>query len=236
MPMDDSQQLTLGLNLNREADFDSFFTSRDNKLIKATLRRSIDDNISDNIYISGAKGAGKSHLLQAVCHELDAQDKTAMYLPLSQLLDIEPAAILEGHQQFQFLCIDELDVIAEQQLWQEALFHLFNERMHLQLPIYFAAQLPANLFNVDLSDLKSRLASCLSFQLAKMSDEEKARLLQFRAGRMGMELSDLCAHFIVQHYSRDTVHLIGALQLLDQQSLRARRKITVPFIKQVLAL
>ena len=134
------------------------------------------------------------------------------------------------------MCIDELECISAHAHWQQALFHLFNERQTLQLPLYFAAQTPAKLLLCELQDLVSRLSSCLSFQLSAMADEEKIQLLQFRVRRMGMQLTDHCAQFILNHYSRDNKALMGALKQLDVSSLTQGRKITVPFIKSVLAI
>ena len=73
--MSDPQQLLLGLQSNREAEFDNFFCSRDLKLVHATLRRLISRDDDDNIYLSGLAGAGKSHLLQAICHEASLQKR-----------------------------------------------------------------------------------------------------------------------------------------------------------------
>jgi DnaA family protein len=232
-------QLLLALNLKAEQDFSNFYSTRDLKLVQSTLKQLVEQNESDFVYLSGVKGAGKSHLLQAVTHFSYALNKTALYLPLAELINADAEDVLDGHERFQFLCIDDLDCLEHSpngKRWQEALFHLYNLRQQADLPIYFAATEPASQLHLDLADLQSRLTACLSFQLTKLSDEEKAAMFQFRAEQLGMQISDQNALYLIQHFSRDSHDLMKALQLLDEQSLKKGRKITVPFIKAILGL
>ena len=58
--------------------------------------------------------------------------------------------------------------------------------------------------------------------------------LQFRALKRGLILSDEAANFLINRLSRTMSNLITSLDILDKASIREQRKITIPFIKDVL--
>ena len=74
------------------------------------------------------------------------------------------------------------------------------------------------------------------YQLADLSDEQKRIVLQNNAYQKGMELSDEVANFLLKRLSNDLAVLLKELDLLDRASLQAQRKLTVPFVKEVLYL
>ena len=74
-----------------------------------------------------------------------------------------------------------------------------------------------------------------SFQVTSLTDAEKHASLQLRAKIRGFELSDEVCKFLLRHYPRDTHVLYDLLNLLDSASLGAHRKVTIPFIKEVIA-
>lgn len=236
--MSNTQQLLLSLSVNREADFENFFTAGQNRLTVNSLKQLVDSDYDDPIYLSGAKSSGKSHLLQAVCHYGESKGQSVLYLPLKEFADLSPDYILEAQEQMQVLCLDDVDAVLEgsqKQAWQEALFNLYNQRKARGLPVIFSASVPAHNL-LTLADLQSRLCACLSFQLDKWDDTKRQQLLIFKAERLGMHLDEAVAQYIIEHYSRDNLALMQALAQLDQQSLLQGRKLTKPFAKKVLAI
>lgn len=228
------QQLLPGFSFANDAGFDSFYAPASMRLIKATLRRAVDELSPDCIYISGSDGCGKSHLLQAVCNAATEQGKTALYLPLAELHDYKPQDVLENMASLDMLCLDDVDAIAGSPDWQEAVFHLYNQRFSAQKPLFFAARQPARSLALTLPDLQSRLASCLAFQIPELNDEEKTGLLVHLAALRGMAMNDACARYIIQRLDRSIPELMQMLEKLDQASLVAGRRITVPFIRETL--
>lgn len=232
--MSSTQQLLPGFSFRSDADFQGFYATSGLKLAKHTLMNFITDKIPDCVYLSGAEGTGKSHLLQAVCNAADEAGFLAIYLPLSQLVSFEPQSVLESVVDVDVLALDDIDSVLGNPAWQEALFHLYNLRLAKEKPLYFAAKLPARLLALELADLQSRLTACLAFQLPIMSDEEKIAMLQVLGANRGIGINEASATFIVQRSDRSMVGLIQVLEKLDQASLVAKRKVTVPFIKQLL--
>ena len=198
----------------------------------AHTNRSITEKFAESmhgVYVWGPSGVGKSHLLQAVCAEF-VDD--SFYLPMSQLLEYSPVAVLEGCDIAQFVAIDELDVIADRPDWQEALFHLFNRRLDAGLQLVFAAKAAPAVYGDMLPDFRSRLGSLPVFHLPKLDEYELGDLLQFRARRRGLELSDEVVHYILSRAPRSTPQLMALLDELDQVALAQGRAITIPFINE----
>ncbi|MCZ7167078.1 DnaA ATPase domain-containing protein, partial [Salmonella enterica] len=73
----------------------------------------------------GKDGVGRTHLLQAACLRFEQMGEPAVYLPLAELLD-RGIGILDNLEQYELVCLDDLQAVAGRADWEEALFHLFN--------------------------------------------------------------------------------------------------------------
>jgi len=100
------KQLALGVRLRAEAVFDSFAPGQNSEVL--TALRSAN---AAPLWLWGAHGSGKTHLLQAVCA---AAGDTAAYFPLDRSLGL-PSEALAGFERSHVLCIDDVDAIAGDQ-------------------------------------------------------------------------------------------------------------------------
>ena len=114
------------------------------------------------------------------------------------------------------------------------MFHLFNRLRDSGRRLLIAASQSPRELPVKLPDLKSRLTMALVFQMRGLSDEDKLRALQLRASRRGLHLTDEVGHFILTRGTRSMSALFELLERLDQASLQAQRKLTIPFLKETL--
>lgn len=227
-----SQLLLPGFGLRNSADFSSYFAGTSNALAKQAVEKLTQQ--AGYIYLSGGLATGKSHLLQAACHQVVKQGGMSVYLPLSELLNYPPSSVLEGIEDTDLIAIDELHLLVGHSEWQLALFNLYNYRFDYKLSLLFAADKPAALLPLELADLQSRLTACTAFQLQALSDEEKLQMLVELSEQRGMVMNEQCAVYILQHYGRSNSDLIAILDVLAEATLLEKRKITVPFIKQQL--
>jgi len=223
-----NQQLPLGIGLRDDATFDNFLPAG-NEHVLAALR----DTEHSSFYLWGAAGTGKSHLLQAICHAAVNQQQRAAYLPLD-----EPGlmpAMLEGMEQYDWVCLDNLDRIAGDPDWETALFHAYNRIQaaghHL---VITASASPAGLM-IQLPDLHSRLSWGPVFQLQPLADQAKRQALQQRASNRGVSLEDEVADYLMKRCPRDMASLFHLLDDLDEASLAAQRRLTIPFVRDYLA-
>jgi DnaA family protein len=228
---DSASQLPLGIRLNDEATFANFLVSSGNRQLFDVLT-STSPSVQ-LIYLWGAGGSGRSHLLQALCHRYAESGASALYLPLLSRHDFAPQ-ILEHSHALSVICIDDLDAVATDSVWQEAMFHCFNEAAESNvLFVVTASRAPRDL-DLSLADLRSRMQKGLIFQLQAADDGFKKQILQHRANLRGISLSDQVCDYILQRADRSLAGLIAVLERLDSESFQRQRRLTVPLVKDVM--
>ncbi len=227
-------QLTLGVGLRDEATFANYYEANNGPLIQE-LKKTASGQGEKIIYFCGSGGLGCTHLLQAVCHEANRNKLSAVYLPLTSLIDFSPA-VFEGLESLKLICIDDLHLIAGRPLWEEAFFHAYNRIYDAGARLIVTANVMPKSLGVVLPDVVSRLSWGVVFQLHSLMDLEKLAVLIMRAERRGMMLSEEVGKYILNHCPRHMSTLFAALEALDKASLAAQRKLTVPFVKSILQI
>lgn len=227
------KQLPLDISVNEEATFDEFCWNG-NELLKSQLFSALTAGTDRQLHIWGNIGSGKSHLLQACCQYVANVTKPTIYLPLNLLKDTSPE-ILEGIDDYFLICLDDIDSIAGNKGWEEALFHLYNKIRDNNKTILLTTSkvIPQHL-NLILPDLRSRLAWGLVLHLQELNDEDKVIALQNLGNKRGFNLSEIVCHYLLTRHTRNMLDLRTLLDRLDKESLIAQRKITIPFVKSVL--
>lgn len=232
------QQLSLSVNLNDDATFDNFYAPAQthNAMVVQGLRAQLDGSGDAFIYLWGAPGCGLTHLLQAACHQAQSAGMSVQYLPLRDLVGYAPDELFAGLESVDLVCLDCLPSVAGRADWERAIFHLYNQLRDQGKRLLVAAEHNPRELALTLEDLRSRLQWGLTYQVHSLSDEDKQQALQMRARARGLELSDEVAQYITQRLPRDTNELFWQLQRLDHASLTEQRKLTIPFVKKVLAI
>lgn len=229
-----TQQLALAINLNETYTLEQF-NWRKHQVLRQSITSLLHGDNEEVIYLWGPEGSGKSHLLQACCQTIP-RHQAAIYIPLKELKSFGPN-ILEGLEHQQLLCLDDIDCIIHSPHWEESLFHLYNKVMATQgARLLITGTKPIAKLNIKLPDLHSRLISSLNFQLPVLDEMHKIEILKQRALLRGFHLSLPVCQFLLQRCSRSMRHLVQILEQLDEASLSAQRKITIPFVKTVLDL
>jgi DnaA family protein len=228
-----STQLALPLGLRDDATFDNFFQGVNAHCVTA-LNAAASGAGYPFIYVWGQIGAGRSHLLQAACHLATQKNRTCVYLPLSTP-GLTPQ-ILHDLEHINLVCIDDVEAIAKDNAWEEALFYLYNRIRDAGQTLLIAGAHPPQRLGLGLPDLVSRLAWGVVFQLHLLSDEEKWAALAMRAKLRGLVLSEEVGQFLLRRCPRDMTQLFAILDTLDKASLQAQRKLTIPFVKSVLGV
>jgi DnaA family protein len=233
MSKESPQQLLLGFQLDEAATLESFqAAAADRQLIQHLHNRVIDSSEPLTI-IWGPAGTGKTHLLQALCHELTCAGGTPIYLPLSRTEQVAPE-MLEGLEDLDLVCLDDIDAVAGESAWEQALFGFYNRAAISEVRLVVSASMPPGKLQIQLPDLHSRLQSGVVFQLHELSDTEKAELLSQRARALGIELSKSVIDYVLQRHDRQVVALVQFLQELDRLSLEQKRPITIPLVRQLM--
>ncbi|EGN75060.1 DnaA regulatory inactivator Hda [Idiomarina sp. A28L] len=231
------QQLPLPVQLPVHAQFSNFIVG-DNAQAHAHLRRlplaewQPQDQFT---LLFGGSGRGKTHLLCALCEAFADAGHSSIYLPLTELATPEAVAALNGIESYDLIALDDIHAVIAIPEWADALFALFNrvtDKRNSYL-VCTALQSTARL-PIALADLRSRLQLAVTFHLKTLSDGEKVEALQQHAKIRGLELANDVGEYMMQRLSRDMHQLMGVLDDLDKASMARQRRLTLPFIKQIL--
>lgn len=200
---------------------------------RASLEQVSDGTLRHNIFLAGAAGAGKTHLLRAAVSHALALGRSAAYVPLARMAAMLPD-VLEGFESHELICLDDVHAVAGLPGAEVALFHFFNRAQAAGARLVFSASgMPASL-SIQLPDLVSRLEQSVRFTLDVLDETGKRQVLLRRARQRGLELDDTAMDYLFTRVSRDLHALSQILDRLDHASLAAQRRLTVPFIKTVL--
>ncbi len=230
-------QLTLSVQLPDDETFASF-QSESNQMVVQQLTQFLNHIADENksvhsLYLFGLTGVGKSHLLHASCAYADTLNITSLCLSFSELTQLS-VDVLDGLENIDLVCLDDIQLIAGNKKWQQGVFDLYNRMVEQNKCLIITGDQSAAQLKISLPDLVSRLSWGLTEQLKPLSDKEKSFALQYRAQQRGLYISDEVASFLINRLSRDMTSLLAALEQLDQASIREQRRITIPFIKDIL--
>jgi DnaA family protein len=225
------RQLPLGVALADRAVFASFFVGANLEAVEH-VRALADRGLAGVAWLAGPAGAGKTHLLQAVCAAAGAARRAA-YVPLGELGALG-SGLLEGLRDIDCLCLDDVHVVVGNAQWERALFELYCALHERGGSLIASAPAPPALLQWALPDLSSRFAASAVFQLRALDETEQREALRLRAHLRGFELPEETARYMQRRFPRDMRTLYNLLDTLDTAALVAQRRLTVPFIRSVL--
>jgi len=224
------RQIPLGLRLPDRAVFTNFLAARNAQALQHA-RQIASGEQPGLTWLCGPTGAGKTHLLQAVCASASERLR-AGYVPLAELAPLG-VGVLEGLN-LQCLCLDDIDAVAGNPEWERAIFALLHEAEEGGGQLVLAARAPPALVPWALKDLGSRCAAGTVFQLRVLDEAEQQAALQLRARVRGFELPEETLQWLQRRFPRDMRALYELLDTLDEAALAAQRRLTIPFIREVL--
>lgn len=201
------RQLTLPIERIEPPSFDSF-VAVGNEAAIAHLRKIAADSTSAAVpvYLWGAAGTGKTHLLTALAAQVGAESGWAI---------VDDCHRLDAAQ-------------------QHSLFTQFVDAASSGRPIVAAGASPPVDLPVR-EDLRTRLGWGHVFELHALDDEHTAVALRAEAQRRGIRLADEVTHYLLTRFPRNLAGQIALLNRLDGYSLSLHRGVTVPLLKQMLA-
>lgn len=185
------------------------------------------------LFLWGCASTGKSHVLQAACQSAAEHHRTVAYLPLMELVELS-GEIFDGLEQLSLVCIDDVHIIAGKTEWEEALFHFYNRMRDAGNTLLVTADITPSALTTALPDLQSRLSWGPVLQLKELDDADKMAALQLRAKGRGFDLPDEVAQFLMRRSPRDMSSLFALLDRLDEASLVQQRKLTIPFVRNLI--
>lgn len=223
-----SRQLPLALRYPPDQRFETFVAAPAGALAQLSALTAA----GNRLLVTGAASTGKTHLLLAACAQAEATGHRAAYLPLATAAGRLRDA-LDAMDGYDLLALDGLEAIAGGDD-EVALFDAHNRTSDARRALLYAARGTPDSLSLALPDLRSRLAQCTQIALRPLDDAGRREVLHLRAQRRGLQLEDAAIDWLLRHANRDLANLTRLLDQLDRASLAAQRRITLPFLRQVL--
>lgn len=175
------------------------------------------------VYLTGAPGSGRSHLLLASCQRARSCGRDALYLGLKQ----PPAHIppsLTDMENVALVALDDIDAVAGKPDWEEGLFHFLNRARASGAWILMSAEKGPQEAGFLLPDLRSRLSWGQRHKLKSLDDEGLSSVLKIHAEARGLPLDDKLIRYLLNHCERNCGSLLSALGQLQQAAFASKRK------------
>ncbi len=229
-------QMPLKIELRDEAAFETFVSPSEQVAVALHhFQQSLGQPSGEAFYLFGSASVGKTHLLQAACRYLSKQGKQTVYFPLAdEHLPLIPDVLI-GLEQVSLICLDDVDRVIGDASWELALSSLLSKAAIAGHQVVLSGHQPMETWQFATTELNRSVLNVLPIALTPLTEPADLVLaLQKHAERIGLQLPKEVGRYLVKQFSEDVEELLSVLQLLAQQSLVAQRRLTLPFVKQVL--
>ena len=132
------QQQVFTLPVNSQARLEDFIDKREIIERLSDFWYNQDGQLWSVVY--GPSGCGKSYLLRAWAHSFHREGKLAMYLPLAGYLHKSPDVLLSGIDHFDYIMIDNAELVSGVVDWQKSLCKLYQDCQLNGTKVMFAMQ------------------------------------------------------------------------------------------------
>ena len=219
------KQLILDLALPAPWTLDNFICGQNAEALHFVAAIAYGPLPETSLYLWGARGVGKTHILKAVTKASEQQGRPAYYL------DCQQQTFPDNLADYTLLAVDNIEYLNKDN--QIVLFDLYNTYKEEKRNFLAAGPYPPMLLSLR-QDLTTRLGWGLVYELKTLSDTDKFTALKLRAQHLGFALSDELVQYLLQHTARDLPSLMQVLTQLDQLALTKHRHITLPLLREVL--
>ncbi len=247
-----SEEELPGAPLDARFTFDSFVVGKPNELAHAAARRVAEGGpVTFNpLFLYGGVGLGKTHLMHAIAHELQARrpELRVLYLSAEQFMyrfvqalrDRQVMDFKELFRSVDVLMVDDVQFIAGKDSTQEEFFHTFNALVDANKQIVISAdRAPGEIKDLE-ERIKSRLQCGLVVDLHPTDYELRLGILQqkvdyYRSQYRGLVLADGVLEFLAHRITTNVRVLEGALTRLFAFASLVGREITLDLAQDCLA-
>ena len=241
------RKIVIDSQLNPNYTFDTFVEGDCNRLARSagmSVALNPGNNPFNPLYIYGNSGLGKTHIVQAIGHEVRQRhpELQVLYVSMNKFQAQFQTAYKNGeipdfihfYQMIDVLLIDDIQELTGKTGTQNAFFNIFN---HLQLAgkqLVLTSDKPP----VELKDIEQRLLTRFKWGLSAQIDtpdrETKVKIIRAKAQKLGTEVSEEVIAYLADNISANVREIEGALSSLAANTTFLGRKMTVALAKEIL--
>ncbi len=225
------RQFPLDLRWPPHQRLDAFWPGANATVLRAVVDLAAGRGAS--AYLHGPAGTGKSHLLIAACRGAGEAGLPARYVALAELATTRDE-LLGSVRAEGLVAIDDVQAAAGDAAAEHALFDLYNRARAARACLLLAARAAPAELGVCLPDLVSRFSMLTQHTLRPLDDAGRRAMLRMLAERLGLRLDDDVLDWWFARQPRDAASLVALLRRIDHASLAAQRRVTVPFLRELL--
>ncbi|MDD5129779.1 MAG: chromosomal replication initiator protein DnaA [Candidatus Omnitrophica bacterium] len=235
------------INLNSRYTFDNFVVGGGNRHAHAysLAVANAPAKTYNPLFIYGGVGLGKTHLIQAICHQIKNASSPGVKICYvssekftNELIDAivhrSTSAFRQKYRNLDVLVIDDIHFIAGKESTQEEFFHTFNTLYDAHKQIVFSSDRPPK----EITNLQERLVSRFGWGLATDIQppdlETRVAILKKKIEREPVSVPDDVIFFIAQLIKTNIRELEGALIRTIAYSLLEEAPVTLQLTKEVL--
>ncbi len=230
-------------NLNPRYTFDRFVVGPFNELAYAAAQSVVKrpQNAYNPLFIYGASGLGKTHLIQAIGNEIKRMypEKRVLYTSLEKFMNEYVSSVQNNRQQlfqdkyrkFDVLIMDDIQFISGKQGTQDALFHTFNNLYDQGKNIVFSSDKHPNHI-VGLEDrLKTRFNAGMTIDVQEPDMESRMAIIKEKSGQLAFPIEPDVLFYIASSVTGSIRELEGILNLINMHSGMRQKSISLADIK-----
>ena len=229
-PIMRNDQLALPFAATRQPTFFNF-SGRDNEELIAHL--SAQPKGFSAMWIHGASGVGKTHLLQAAVYAQQGFGCRCVLVDAGQISIAKDQKRLLANE---FVAVDNVAAWFGERTDEEALFALYQNLVQRGGRLLLSDEVTPLQRNFLLPDLASRMRAAQVFEIRALDEIGIRHLLQRRARDRGLKLNRQVIDYWLTRRNRSLAALLDDLELLDAAAWQAQHRLTVPFLKSVLTI
>lgn len=220
------RQLLLDIHPEHVPTLDNFVVG-DNRELVARLAALADHDAFDQIYLWGAPGSGRTHLLRGALAMAQERGRPICFVEGARLgEDLAPPP-------GSLIIIDDVHLLDA--TGQMTLFRIFNAARLVGLALLLSgSEPPLRLAETLREDLRTRIGNALIYEVHALDDAAKAAALRRHADGRGLRIDDALIGYLLHHGRRDLPSLLASLDALDRTSLEQRRPPTLPLLREML--
>lgn len=226
---------TSGQNLIQEFTFSTFVRGQSNLVAYSACEAVTQNpgNLTNPVFIYGATGLGKTHLLHSVGNEIQRvhPEWRIIYVTSGDFM-IEHIASIRFNKQEVFrnkyrqcdvLLVDDIQFLERKENTQLEFFHTFNELYQRKKQIVITSdKYPKDIPNIS-ERLKSRFVEGLIAEVEPPSFEDRLAIVEAKSRMMGLRLTNDIIHHIAGNVKANVREIQGVLNnLLMNQSMSGK--------------
>ena len=195
--------------------------------------RQLHAGLMSRFYIYGGAGAGKSHLLSAICDSYLEIGKSAIQVSLLELLDA-PTEAITALDRYDLVALDDIEAISGVPHWQRAVFHLINYNNEGGGQLVFSSRYAPIELKLELPDLQSRLTQAVSVRVPNGSlYADRQALVASVLSRRGIQIDQQIVDYLLLHGPHQASVLLQTLEQLIQLLKGEKTKLSNVTLRQI---